>query len=156
MVLSWQRGKFRIFSITKYVCWYGWIHDVECSFLKHNRLSKLLTHLPYSATYMRKWIGSALFQIIACRLFGAKPLYKLIILVIRPLGLTFSELLIEIQNFSFTKMHLKISSAKWRPFCPGEDELKCPDIQRPNLTVTVIADVQTLEGVLDIYLFKVL
>ena len=22
-------------------------------------------------------------------------------------------------------MHLKISSAKWRPFCPGENELKC-------------------------------
>ena len=21
-------------------------------------------------------------------------------------------------------MHLKISSAEWRPFCPGEDELK--------------------------------
>ena len=31
----------------------------------------------------------------------------------------FSEILIKIQNFSLTKMHLKISSAKWRPFCPG-------------------------------------
>ena len=30
---------------------------------------------------------------------------------------------IKIQNFSFTKMHLKISSAKWRPFCPGGDKL---------------------------------
>ena len=30
-----------------------------------------------------------------------------------------SEILIKVQNFSFTKMHLKISSAKWRPFCPG-------------------------------------
>ena len=27
------------------------------------------------------------------------------------------------QNFSFTKTHLKVSSAKWRPFCPGGDEL---------------------------------
>ena len=26
-------------------------------------------------------------------------------------------------NFSFTKMHLKTSSAKWRLFCPGGDEL---------------------------------
>ena len=34
----------------------------------------------------------------------------------------FSEILIKIQNFSFTKMHLKISSAKWRQFCPGGDE----------------------------------
>ena len=28
-----------------------------------------------------------------------------------------------VQTFSLTKMHLKISSAKWRPFCPGGDEL---------------------------------
>ena len=31
---------------------------------------------PPSATYMRQWIGSALVQIMACRLFGAKPLSK--------------------------------------------------------------------------------
>ena len=37
--------------------------------------------------------------------------------------MNFSEILIKIQNFSFTKMHLKISSAKWRPFCPGGDEV---------------------------------
>ena len=29
-----------------------------------------------SAAYMRQWIGSALVQIVACRLFGAKPLSK--------------------------------------------------------------------------------
>ena len=28
------------------------------------------------------------------------------------------------QNFSFTKMYLKISSAKWQPLCPGGDEWK--------------------------------
>ena len=26
-------------------------------------------------------------------------------------------------KFSFTKMHLKLSSAKWSPFCPSRDEL---------------------------------
>ena len=41
------------------------------------------------------------------------------ILLIGPLGTNFSEILIEIQTFSFKKMHLKMSSAKWRPFCPG-------------------------------------
>ena len=30
----------------------------------------------------------------------------------------FSEMLIKVQCFSFTKMHLKISSAKWQPICP--------------------------------------
>ena len=29
----------------------------------------------------------------------------------------------KIQNFSFTKMHLKILSAKWQPFFPGGDDL---------------------------------
>ena len=42
------------------------------------------------------------------------------------LGTNFSEIQIEI-NFSFMKMHLKVSSAKWRPYCPGGDELTGPD-----------------------------
>ena len=41
------------------------------------------------------------------------------ILLIGPLGTNFSENLIEILIFSFTKMLLKGSSAKWRPFCLG-------------------------------------
>ena len=35
-----------------------------------------LTHFSPSAAYMRQWIGSALVQIMACRLFGAKPSSK--------------------------------------------------------------------------------
>ena len=41
------------------------------------------------------------------------------ILLIGPLGRNFNEILIEIHTFSFKKMHLKMSSAKWRPFCLG-------------------------------------
>ena len=41
------------------------------------------------------------------------------ILLIEPLGTKFNEILIGIQIFSFTKMLLKMSSAKWRPFCLG-------------------------------------
>ena len=41
------------------------------------------------------------------------------ILLIGPLGTNFSEMLIEIDVFSFKKMHLKVSSAKRRPFCLG-------------------------------------
>ena len=41
------------------------------------------------------------------------------ILLIGPLGTNFSESLIEILTFSFKKMCLKVSSAKWRPFCFG-------------------------------------
>ena len=41
------------------------------------------------------------------------------ILLIGPLGTNFSEILIAIEILSFKKMHLKISPAKWRPFCLG-------------------------------------
>ena len=45
------------------------------------------------------------------------------LLIIESLGTNLSEILIKMQNFSFMKMYLKITSAKWRTFCPGEDEL---------------------------------
>ena len=41
------------------------------------------------------------------------------ILLIRPWGTNFSEILIEILILSFKKMRLKVSSAKRRPFCLG-------------------------------------
>ena len=46
------------------------------------------------------------------------------ILLIGPLGTNFSEILIEIYTFSFKKMHLKMSSAKWRLFGLGLNELR--------------------------------
>ena len=45
------------------------------------------------------------------------------LLSIGPLGSKFSKIRMKIHFFSFKKMHLKTSSAKWGPFCPGEDEL---------------------------------
>ena len=42
---------------------------------------------------------------------------------IGPVGINVSRILIKIQNFSFTKMHLKVSSAKWQPFCAVRYEL---------------------------------
>ena len=37
-------------------------------------LVQLFNSVPPSAAYMRQWIWSALVQIMACRLYGAKPL----------------------------------------------------------------------------------
>ena len=54
------------------------------------------------------------------------------ILLIGPLGTNFSEILFGIQTFSFNKMHLKMSSAKWRPFCLGLNVL---NIQLPTLAL---------------------
>ena len=41
------------------------------------------------------------------------------ILLIGPLGTNFSEISIKSLTFSFTKIRLIVSSAKWRPFCLG-------------------------------------
>ena len=41
------------------------------------------------------------------------------IMLIRTLGTSFSEILIQIHTFSNKKMHLKLSSEKCRPFCLG-------------------------------------
>ena len=51
------------------------------------------------------------------------------ILLFEPLGTNFSEILIEIHTFSFKKMHLKMSSGKWQPFCLG---LNCFNTLSPN------------------------
>ena len=41
------------------------------------------------------------------------------IFLIGPIGTNFSEMSIEIHTFSFKKIHLNMSSGKWRPFCLG-------------------------------------
>ena len=46
------------------------------------------------------------------------------VLLIGRLGTNFSEISIEIHMFSFKKMHLKRSSAKWQKFCLGPNLLK--------------------------------
>ena len=46
------------------------------------------------------------------------------ILLIGPLGTNFGEIVIELYRFSFKKIHLKMSSGKWRPSCLGLNVLK--------------------------------
>ena len=60
------------------------------------------------------------------------------ILLIEPLGTNFSEILIEIDTFSFKKMHLKMSSAKWRPFCLGLNVLTHWGLETPNYIAELI------------------
>ena len=48
------------------------------------------------------------------------------LLSIGPVGTNFSDIWIEILIFSFKKMWLKMSSARWRPICPEGDELTPP------------------------------
>ena len=52
--------------------------------------------------------------------------------LIRPLGTNFSEIIIKIHMFSFKKMHLKLSSEKWRPFCLSLNVLTDPNSHPHN------------------------
>ena len=56
------------------------------------------------------------------------------ILLISPKGTNFSEILIGIQTFSFKKMHLKMSSAEWRPFCLGLNVLMTCTYTKEEIT----------------------
>ena len=61
------------------------------------------------------------------------------ILLIWPLGTNFSGISIDIQTFLFKKIHFKMSSGKWRPFCLGLNVLKnvkeLYPIQKSNVVV---------------------
>ena len=56
------------------------------------------------------------------------------ILLIGPLGTNFSEISFEIYAVSIKKMHLKISSWKWQPFCLGLNVLTREPTASPVLT----------------------
>ena len=66
---------------------------------------------PPSAAYMHLWVGSALFQIMACHLFSWILRSKL--------QWNFNQN----TKFFIHEMHPKISSAKGQPSCPGGDEI---------------------------------
>ena len=60
------------------------------------------------------------------------------ILLIGPVGTNFTEILIKIYTFSFKKMCLKISSAKWRPCCLGLNVLSA------HITEWLLVDIVSL------------
>ena len=74
------------------------------------------------------------------------------ILLIGPLGTNFSETLIGIQTFLFKKMHLKMSSAKWRLFCLCLNVLNCHSSQWNNPHYTKITFLlSSMMGVINWY-----
>ena len=100
---------------------------------KRSNISKILTitiqslsinssHL--SAAYIRQGSGSEFIQVMACRLTAPSHYLNHCWLIVNwTLGNKLQRHFIQ-NKISFTKIHLKMSSAKWRPFCPGGDELK--------------------------------
>ena len=82
----------------------------------HQTSMAMNSSLP-SATYMRRWIGSAFIQIMTCRLFGAKPLSSQCWVIVNlTLRNNFSDILFSIQNLLFMKIHSKFLFVKWCHF----------------------------------------
>ena len=75
---------------------------------------------PLSATYMRRWTASSLVQMMACRLFGAKPLSKPIMILINgtPRNKPQWKNNIETNQFSLAAWHIELSSVILSPFYP--------------------------------------
>ena len=94
-------------------------------FTHHKRYVHISNSCPASVVYIRQWIGSALVQIMACRLFGDKPLSKPSVGYYQ-LGprKTCQWNVGQKSNSSFKKLHLKMSSSKWRPFLCKEKWVK--------------------------------
>ena len=84
--------------------------------------------------YMRQWFVLALVQIKGCGVYGAKPLSDPMLHNWQLDPWTQSSVKF-IQIFSFMKKHLKISSAKWRPFCPDGDNLNHVSESGPYMDV---------------------
>ena len=98
---SWIRIRFR--------AWLGPIEEIRV----------ILTH---RGRVTHTWVG---YLTIIISDNGLSPGRQTIIwnnagiLLIRTLGTNFNEILIAIQAFSSKKLHLIMSSAKWRPLCLG-------------------------------------
>ena len=80
---------------------------------------------PPSAAYVHHWIGSALLQLMACRLFGAKPLPEPILAYFELDSWEQISVKVELKfcHFHSRKCIWKCRLPKCRPFCPGGDEL---------------------------------
>ena len=75
--------------------------------------------------YMSQRTGPLLVQVMACRLFSAKPLPepKLVYCQLDPWEQASVKFEFEFYSFHSRKCIWKCRLSKWRPFCPGGDEL---------------------------------
>ena len=94
-------------------------HDLYCA-QKRIRLPPALAHLPSVPHIYASESGQHWFRLWPVS-YSVPSRYLNQCWVIDNWTLRWN--LFKIQNVSFTKMHMKISSAKWRPFCRGRDEL---------------------------------
>ena len=77
----------------------------------------------YVVDLLRQWTSSSLVQVMACRLFGTKPLPQpMIFFLITPLVINFNEIWIKIQTYfiqenAFENDVCKMAAILYRPQC---------------------------------------
>ena len=123
---------FIVLVIHRTLMWRYRCEKVNLLTTKKQWVGNLLTSLPHSLTHWG-WVTHKFVSklTIIGSDTGLSPNQRQAIiwtnagiLLIRPIGTNFSEILIEIHIFLFKKMHLKMSSGKGRPFCLGLNMLK--------------------------------
>ena len=77
---------------------------------------------PASAAYTRQWTGSALVQVMTCRLSGAKPLPELMLAYCRMDSLERISMIFESKFYHVhsCKCIWNCHLPKWQPFCPRQ------------------------------------
>ena len=95
----------------KAIVWLDWVYEKYVD-------QACITSAPPSAAYMRQWTGSSLVQIMACRLFGVKPLPEPMLPYCEldpwePISVKFEH------HFHSIRCIWKFRLPNWQPFCPG-------------------------------------
>ena len=106
----------------QYLCTKQQFTSIYCAVIESYRP---LTHLPASAAYMRLGTGSALAQIMACRLFGAKSLPGPMLWYCQldtweQISVKYKS---EFYHFHSRKCIWKCRLSKWQPFCSEGDAM---------------------------------
>ena len=112
--------RIEVNNFCKKHCWIAWrFRDIILA-IANNVFCSSETHSTPRCTNLGSVNSPSPIQIMACRLIGAKPL-SIPMPEYFDLNLRnkLQRILKQNSYFSFKKMHLKISSAKWRQFCRG-------------------------------------
>ena len=128
---QWSPATFIVGQFHKSCQWGGISMNCCISMLKSYRNYKYefmfpeINWSPPSDAYMHQRIGSALVKIMACRLFGAKPLTepKLPYCQLDSWEQFSVKFESEFSHFHSRKCTWKYRLPKWWPFCSGGDEL---------------------------------
>ena len=109
--------------VHKYEYYYFGTHEYEHSTSTRNSVLEYWEY-EYQVPVPQPWCRQSNVTIIGSDGLLPGPHQAIIwtnagILLTWPLGTNFSEIIIKIHTFSFKKIHLNVSSAKWRPFCLG-------------------------------------